>query len=61
MAVTEVGALVVTIGGSDLPVSILDDDPALVGQVVLDYVAANENVPEFTVNVKRSTRKTTDA
>jgi hypothetical protein len=49
--------LVISISGLP-PVVVADDDPTLVGQVVLDYAAANPANPEFAVSVRPGTRET---
>ncbi len=48
--------LVLTISGSS-PVVVAADDPALVGEALLDWLAANPTVNEVQANVRRGTRE----
>lgn len=48
--------LILTAAGNQ-PVVVPDDDPALLGQVVIDYITDHPETLEFPVNVKQGTRE----
>lgn len=39
-------------------VIITDDDPELLGQVILDWMAENPTISEFAINLRQATRRT---
>ncbi len=48
--------VVITVGGAQ-PVVVNASSTALVGEVIVDWLAANPSVPEVQVNVKAGTRE----
>ncbi len=49
--------LVIAVAGNE-PVVVDAADAALAGQVIIDFVTANPNVPEFAVDVKTAVLQT---